>query len=294
MKAFLDSKNRIRLFRPEMNMKRFNSSLSRLVMPTFDEDQYLECLKNLLLLDKAWIPSGRGYSLYIRPTAVSTQSTLGVSVTGFVKNFVVCSPVGPYFPEGFTAVKLLADPSYVRAWPGGTGYIKCGGNYAMGMAAMLNAQKQGCSQVLWLYGDQHQITEAGTMNVMFFWKTRSGELELITAPLDGTSLPGVTRDSSLALSRSYGEFKVSERVFTMQDVVEASEEGRIIEAFGCGTAAIVCPVKAILYNGKEYKIPLDTSNPHAKIGKLTNRLCEHLMDIQYGITPFSNWSVVIE
>jgi branched-chain amino acid aminotransferase len=168
MKAYVDADERIRLFRPNMNLARFNSSLERLCMPTFDEEEYLKCLSELIRLEKDWIPRGRGYSLYIRPTAISTFGVLGVVQTQAIRNFVCLSPVGPYFPSGYTAVNLLADPKYVRAWPGGTGAIKCGGNYAMGMAAMRGAQEKGCAQVLWLYGDDHQVTEAGTMNVFFF------------------------------------------------------------------------------------------------------------------------------
>jgi branched-chain amino acid aminotransferase len=174
MKAYIDADGKTRLFRPYMNMARFNSSLERLVMPTFDQEEYMKCLIELLRVDKDWIPRGRGFSLYIRPTAISTYGILGVVATQATKNYVVLSPVGPYFPEGFTAVSLLADPQFVRAWPGGTGYIKCGGNYAMGMSATREANAQGCNQVLWLYGDNHQVTEAGTMNVFFLWTRRDG------------------------------------------------------------------------------------------------------------------------
>lgn len=213
-----------------------------------------------------------------------------MAVSQQVKNFVICSPVGPYFATGFQAVKLLADPAFVRAWPGGTGAIKCGGNYALSMMATKQAQERGCSQVLWLYGQDHQVTEAGTMNLMFLWKTRDGSTELVTAPLDGTILPGITRDSILELSRSYGEFEVSERVYTMQDVIEAVQEGRMIEAFGCGTAVIVCPIKAIDYQGEVYDIPTGEEG----IGKLTSRLNEEILDIQYGVKEFRDWSVVVD
>lgn len=294
MKAYLDAKDRIRLFRPMKNMERMNSSMDQLVMPQFDGEEYLKCLKELVKLDKSWIPKGDGYSLYIRPTAISTQATLGVTIPQSVKNFVVTSPVGPYYPTGFAAVSLLADPAFVRAWPGGTGAIKCGGNYAMGMQAQRNALQRGYSQVLWLFGDNHNVTEVGTMNQLFFWKRKDGTPELITAPLDGTILPGVTRDSILAMARSYGEFEVTEREYTMHDVIEAIEEGRLLEAFGCGTAAVIAPVKSIHYEGTDYAIPLDPSDPSSQVGPLAKRFYNELLDIQYGRTDFEDWSVVVD
>lgn len=292
MKAYLDSKDRIRLFRPMKNMERMNSSMRRLVMPEFDGEQYVECMKELLKLDKSWIPKGDGYSLYIRPTSVSTQASLGVSISQSVKSFVVTSPVGPYYPTGFAAVRLLADPSFVRAWPGGTGAIKCGGNYAMGMQAQRMAMDRGYSQVLWLFKDQ--VTEAGTMNQMFFWKRKDGTPELITAPLDGTILPGVTRDSILTLARAYGDFEVTERDYTIYEVIEAIEEGRLIEGFGCGTAAVVSPVKEFHYDGKDYPVPLDPSDSDSQIGPLAKRFYDDLLDIQYGRKEFEDWSVVVD
>lgn len=292
MKAYLDSKDRIRMFRPMKNMERMNSSMRRLVMPEFDGEQYVECMKELLKLDKDWIPKGDGYSLYIRPTSISTQASLGVSISRSVKSFVVTSPVGPYYPTGFAAVRLLADPSFVRAWPGGTGAIKCGGNYAMGMQAQRMAMDRGYSQVLWLFKDQ--VTEAGTMNQMFFWKRKDGTPELITAPLDGTILPGVTRDSILTLARTYGDFEVTERDYTIYEVIEAIEEGRLIEGFGCGTAAVVSPVKEFHYGGKDYTVPLDPSDSDSQIGPLAKRFYDDLLDIQYGRKEFEDWSVVVD
>jgi branched-subunit amino acid aminotransferase/4-amino-4-deoxychorismate lyase len=189
----------------------------------------LECLKALLRVDKAWIPKGEGFSLYIRPTAISTHPFLGVSPPNSIKLFVINSPVGPYYPSGFKPVKLYADTVNVRAWPGGVGNRKVGGNYAPTILPQMEAAAKGYSQILWLYGnkDGGDLTEVGTMNLMVFWKNEAGEDELVTAPLDGTILPGVTRDSVLNLARSWGEFKVTERVVTMGEFVRALEAKRV-------------------------------------------------------------------
>jgi len=187
----------------------------------------------------------------------------------------------------------LADPSFCRAWPGGTGGSKLGANYAPGILPQAEAAKKGFSQILWLFGPELQVTEVGTMNIFFFWNKPGGGKELVTAPLDGTILPGVTRDSVLTLAREWKEFEVSERYFTLNDVIKAIQEDRLIEAFGAGTAAIVSPVEGFSYQDKYYKVPLDASNPKATVGKLANRFAETLMSIQYGKTPHK-WSVVVD
>jgi len=177
--------------------------------------------------------------------------------------------------------------------PGGTGNAKVGGNYALGIRPAMEASEKGYSQILWVFGEDLQITEVGTMNQFFFWRRPADlKLELITAPLDGTILPGVTRDSIIELAKEWKEFIVSERKYSLNEIISAAKEGRLIEAFGAGTAAIVCPVKGFHYNGIDYNIPLDSSNPSAKAGKLTQRLADSLMNIQYGKTPHS-WSKVV-
>lgn len=163
---------------------------------------------------------------------IGTQESLGVGASNKAMIFVIASPVGPYFPSGFAAVNLLATSDKVRAWPGGTGDAKVGGNYAPCVKPQLDANKEGFQQNLWLFGADHQVTEVGTMNCFVYWKNEKGETELVTPELDGSILPGVTRDSILSLARQWGEFKVSERKFTMTDLVKADKEGRIIEMFG--------------------------------------------------------------
>eukprot|EP00298_Acanthocystis_sp_HF-20_P015663 c21219_g1_i1.p1 GENE.c21219_g1_i1~~c21219_g1_i1.p1 ORF type:complete len:399 (+),score=145.71 c21219_g1_i1:1862-3058(+) len=292
MKAYKDKSGKVRLFRPELNMARMNRTASRLSLPSFNGDQLLACIKELLRTDQRWVPSSRGFSLYIRPTIIATHNVLGVLPPKRAMIFVILSPVGPYFKTGFRAVRLNADPTYVRSWPGGTGDIKCGGNYAGTIAPQRESESKGFNQILWLFGPEHYVTEVGTMNQFFYWTNDHGEKELVTPPLDGTILPGVTRDSVLHLARSWGEFKVSERKITIHQVIEAIKQGRMIEAFGSGTAAIVSPVRCIHYEGNDYNIPLDPSKPHLEIGPLAQRIATALTDIQYGDVPHP-WSVVV-
>ncbi|KAL7678856.1 putative aminotransferase class IV, aminotransferase-like, PLP-dependent enzyme [Plasmopara halstedii] len=201
MKAYVDTQGHIRLFRPEMNMKRLNNSMKRLLLPEFDGDELIKCLNELLRLDKDWIPQGEGYSLYI-PSEKA-------------KLFIILSPVGPYYPEGFNPVKLVANDRYIRAWPGGTGGFKVGANYAPGILP------------------QYDAHELGTMNLFIHLINDNGEKELITPPLSrGDILPGITRDSILHVTRNWNEFKVTEGNVTMKQVQKASRDGRIIEIFG--------------------------------------------------------------
>jgi len=289
MKAYKDKNGNVRLFRPDMNMRRLERSCERIALPSFNGDQLLECIKELVRTDKDWIPDQHGFSLYVRPTAIATQPTLGVGPSAAAKMFVICSPVGPYYKTGFAPVSLLADPKFVRAWPGGVGQYKVGGNYAPGINPQTEAANRGYNQNLWLFGNEHFVTEVGTMNFFVLWKNERGEKELITAPLDGTILPGVTRDSILQLCREWNEFTVSERPFTMKELVKAIKDDRVVEVFGAGTACIVSPVKNIGYEGTDYAIPLALGNA----GELTQRLADTIMSIQYGEVEHP-WSVVID
>jgi len=293
MKAYKDAQGRIRLFRPDKNIERLNISAQRIVLPSFDQKGFLHCLNELLKVDKDWIPNQKGYSLYLRPTLIGTQPTLGVGPSGSAKLYIIGSPVGPYFPEGWKPVKLLADDKYVRAWPGGTGSCKVGGNYAATIMPQVEAAKKGYTQVLWLFGPEQQITEVGTMNMFVFWINKQGEKELITAPLDGTILPGVTRDSVLSLAREWKQFKVSEAKFTITDLLEALKEKRVLEAFGAGTAAVVSTVQIINYKGEDHHIPIDAKDPNAGIGPLAKKFADTILGIQYGEISHP-WSVLVE
>ncbi|KAG9301880.1 hypothetical protein G9A89_004559 [Geosiphon pyriformis] len=292
MKAYKDKEGRVRLFRPDMNMKRFTKSATRIALPTFNERELIKCIKSLVRLDERWIPAERGYSLYIRPTLIGTQPFLGVGPTSQALLFVICSPVGPYYKTGFDAVKLLATTENVRAWPGGTGDAKIGGNYSPCVKPQVEAALKGYQQNLWLFGPDDEVTEVGTMNCFVYWKNEDNEIELVTPPLDGSILAGVTRDSILVLARSWGEYKVSERKITMPQIVKASEEGRLLEMFGAGTAAIISPIKEIHYRNQNIKVPLDPKDPSSNAGPLAKRFVDILMGIQYGEIPHE-WSVIV-
>jgi branched-chain amino acid aminotransferase len=299
MKAYLDSAGSVRLFRPSLNVARFNRSASRLAMPNVDMDDFLYCLGKMVLLDKHCIPnSSDQHSLYIRPTMISTNPVLGVFPSKMARLFVITSPSGAYFPTGFKAISLFASSSYVRAWPGGAGSAKVGGNYAPTLRVAQTAQQFGCSQVLWLLDGYCQ--EVGTMNIFFMIRNSDNKLELITPPLDGCILPGVTRQSILDLARHWDDFKVSERPLAIREVVRLSRAGRIVEAFGAGTAATVCPIDRIRFEGEDYMIPLDADDPEAGAGPVTHRFYSALSEIQRGrstdfpVTPDGEWSVPIE
>ncbi|KAJ3050216.1 branched-chain-amino-acid aminotransferase, partial [Quaeritorhiza haematococci] len=281
------------MFRPDMNMNRLHRSCKRLTLPTFDREELLECIKELLRVDEKWIPGERGYSLYLRPTVIATQESLGVGPSNKALLFVICSPVGPYYKTGFSAVSLYATKKYVRAWPGGTGDAKLGANYAAGIRPQIEVAKDGYQQILWLFGKEDLVTEVGTMNFFCYWINESGQKELLTPPLDGTILPGVTRDSILSLAKQWGEFTVSERPISMPQIEAAAKEGRLLELFGAGTAAIVSPIKKIHYDGRDVNVPLDPSDPKAQAGPLARRFADIIMGIQYGEVPHK-WSVVVE
>lgn len=288
MKAFRGVDNHIRLFRPMLNMERMHRSADRSSLPLFDKGELLECIRKLVEVDQDWVPFSQDASLYIRPTFIGIEPSLGVSRAGEAMIFVIVGPVGPYFATGsFNPVSLLADPSFVRAWKGGVGAYKMGGNYGPTIAVQNEAVKRGCQQVLWLYGEQEEITEVGTMNLFIYWTNENGERELFTPPLDGIILPGVTRQSLLDLARTWGEFKVTERTMAMKELLEALDAGRILEVFGAGTACVVSPVGSLLYRGKTYQIPTMQNGPD-----VAKRFHKELTDIQYGRTQ-SDWAPLV-
>jgi branched-chain amino acid aminotransferase len=271
MKAYRGADGGIFLFRPQENIRRMNVSAERLCMPQIDEELFLEALTKLILLEKDWIPRGSGTSLYIRPTMIATEPALGVHPSNEYLFFIVMGPVGAYYPEGFSPTKIYVTEDYVRAVSGGTGYCKAGGNYAASLYASEVAKKMGYTQVLWLDAiERKYVEEVGTSNMFFM----IGD-ELITAPLMGTILPGVTRDSVIRLAKSWG-VKVVERRLSMDEVMSAIANGALLEAFAAGTAAIVSPVGMIYYRGKEYPIN------EGKTGNLTEKLYNEILQIQYG------------
>ncbi len=289
MKAYRDKDNNIRLFRPSKNMSRMNKSAESICLPNFNGDELIELIGKLIDLDKDFVPEGRGYSLYIRPTLIGTTSKLGVGAPDKALLYVICFRAGPYYK---TALKLEATDYAVRAWPGGVGDKKLGGNYSPCIKPQLEASSRGYQQNLWLFGPKHYITEAGIMNFFVVIADESGKKELITAPLDGTILEGVTRDSVITLAKERLDPKIwtiSERYCTIGELIEASKKGLLVEAFCAGTGAIISPIEAIGWHGKDIEVPLQ---PGKHIGELTEKVAEWIYKIQYG-EESSEWSVVV-
>ncbi|KAN0085107.1 Aminotransferase [Elaphomyces granulatus] len=294
MKAYKDANGVIRLFRPDKNMERLNKSSARIALPTFDGKALIQLIGELVKLDSRFIPTDRGYSLYLRPTMIGTQGTLGVGPPGSALLFVIASPVGPYYPTGFKAISLEATDYAVRAWPGGVGDKKLGANYAPCIVPQLQAASRGFQQNLWLFGEEEYVTEVGTMNLfMAMVNKQTGQKELVTAPLDGTILEGVTRDSVLALARERltpEGWTISERKVRMSEVVEASTEGRLLEIFGSGTAAVVSPVRKISYKGQLLDCGLKGNE---EAGEIAKRMKDWIEGIQYGAEKHK-WSYIVQ
>uniref|UniRef100_A0A0N5BXF5 Branched-chain-amino-acid aminotransferase n=1 Tax=Strongyloides papillosus TaxID=174720 RepID=A0A0N5BXF5_STREA len=295
MKAYRGVDNKIRLFRPDMNMDRMLRTAKRCALPTFDPEEAIKIISEQIKIDESWVPYSDVASLYIRPTLIGTEGTLGVSDSNTAKFFVLTGPAGAYFATGFKPVTLLADPRYVRAFPGGVGQYKMGCNYAPTLLIGKEAAKRGCQQVLWLSGENEEVTEAGTMNFFVYWKNEKGEDELITSSLDkGIILPGVTRQSLIDLARELNTVKVSEKDFTMEELIRAIKEKRVYQAFGAGTAAVVSPVGKILYHNKkinsyeELNIPTMETNEN-----IMEVLYKKIVDIQYGRVEHPGWTRIV-
>lgn len=287
LKAYRNPRGDILLFRPNKNMERMNGSAHRLALPTFEGDELIKMIKKLIEVDQDWVPSEPGYSLYIRPTLMGTQPSLGVGAPEEALLFVILSPVGPYYSSVVKPVALEANPDRVRAWPGGSGDSKIGANYAPCVLPQLEAASRGYQQNLWLYGAEHWLTEVGTMNLFIVLRTDDG-LEVVTPPLNGMILPGVTRDSLLELLRAHesgasklplpSNIRVSEREINMGEIVAAADTGRLAEVFGAGTAVVVSPVDRIGYLGKDVHVPVGESG----FGQVAEVLLNKLKAIQWG------------
>ena len=271
MKAYRGKNDNIYLFRPQDNLRRMNVSAERMCMPTIDVDDIFEALKQLIQLDAAWVPSTQGATLYIRPTMVATEAGLGVRPAEQYLFFMINSPVGAYYAEGFNPVKIYVTDKYVRAVAGGVGHVKTAGNYAASIMAAVEAQQKGYTQVLWLDAvERKYIEEVGTSNIFFL----IGD-ELITPPLTGSILPGITRDSVMRLTKDWG-YQVVERPISIDEVLEANESGALPEIFATGTAAVISPVGELNYKGR-----ICTIN-HGKTGDLSQKLFDEIQAIQYG------------
>ncbi|CCM04140.1 uncharacterized protein FIBRA_06302 [Fibroporia radiculosa] len=305
MKAYMGADGKTRLFRPELNMARIKRSVDRVALPAFNTGALITLIRRLVTIEERWIPKLSGYSLYIRPTVIGTRpgklvflTSLGVTASDQAMLYVICSPAGPYFRSGMRPTSLLAVGENVRAWPGGTGCYKLSLNYGSTMKPLKDAERQGYNQVLWLLGEQ--VTEAGAMNFFVVVKRDDDGWDVITPALDGTILPGVTRDSCLALMAAHPSRTIlpqipdgvclhpQERTITMSDLVQWDTEGRLLEAFSVGTAAIVTAVGRIGYNGKDIRIPDYEGGP----GPVAKALYERILEIQDGRVKWEGWSTI--
>jgi branched-chain amino acid aminotransferase len=271
MKAYRGKDDQIFLFRPADNFARMNQSALRICMPRFPQDRVLQALRAMVYLDQEWVPNTPGATLYIRPTMIATEPALGLRPAEEYLFFIICCPVGAYYAEGFSPTRIYVEDQYVRAVPGGVGDAKTAGNYAASVKAQVEAHDKGYTQVLWLDAvERRYVEEVGTSNIFFLIDD-----ELITPPLEGSILPGITRDSVIQLARDWG-YRVSERRITIDEVVAAGKSGALKESFGTGTAAVISPVGEFCYREQHVSI-----NGGAA-GELAKRLYDELQAIQFG------------
>ena len=275
LKAYRRDDGTITLFRPEANAARFNASARRLAMPEMPEELFIEAIRQIVLADRDWFPQVEGGSLYLRPFMFASEAFLGVRPAQEYKFLVIASPAGNYFKSGAPAVSIWVSEDYTRAAPGGTGAAKCGGNYAASLVPMAEAIAKGHDQVVFLDAAERKwIEELGGMNLFFVFADGT----LITPPLGGTILPGITRDSLLLLAAEQG-LKVREERYSLDQWREDAASGRLTETFACGTAAVVTAVGRVA--GKHGKFTIGSGGP----GQLTERLRQRLVAIQRGTAP---------
>ena len=284
LKAYRTADDRILLFRPDRNFKRMNDSNERLCIPPIDESECIEALKELIKVEKDWVPHSEGTSLYIRPFIFAADAFLGVHPAKKLYYIVILAPSGAYYKGGLAPVKIYVEGGYVRAVRGGMGFAKTGGNYAASLKAQDEAEKSNYSQVLWLDGVEHKyIEEVGAMNVFFVFDD-----EIVTPALDGATLPGVTRASCVDILRSWG-YNVNERLLTIDEVVEKYKQGKFKEMFGSGTAAVISPVGELKYGDT-----IMTIN-NGEIGEVSQKLYDTLTGIQWGrIEDKFGWTVEVK
>lgn len=275
MKAFAHADGGLALFRPEANAARFNASARRMAMPEIPEALFLAAVRALVTADAAWLPPIAGGSLYIRPFMFASEAFLGVRPAKQYKFIVIISAAGNYFKKGVNPVKIWVAQDYVRAAPGGTGAAKTGGNYAASLVPQAQATAQGCDQVVFLDAIEHKwVEELGGMNLFFVRADGS----VITPPLTGTILPGITRDSLIAMLREEG-LDVREEAYSIDQWRAEAESGLLLETMACGTAAVVTPVGTVASPDGEFHIGA------GGIGQMTAKMRERLVDIQHGRAP---------
>lgn len=285
LKAYRSPNGEILLFRPDKNMERLNRSNDRLCIPQIDEAFAVEAIKTLVRVDEDWIPHAEGTSLYIRPFIFATDAHVGVHPAHHLIFSIILSPVGAYYPEGLNPVKIYVEDQFVRAVKGGVGFTKTGGNYATSLKAQDIAEKFGYTQVLWLDGvERKYVEEVGTMNVFFVL-----DGEVVTPSLEtGSILSGITRMSCVDILKDWG-YNVSERRISVDELVKAYDEGRLLEAFGSGTAAVISPIGELRVGDKIMEIN------HGEIGDLSQKLYDELTGIQWGKRPDKfGWTVKVD
>ncbi len=284
LKAYNTPDDKILLFRPDKNATRLQNSNERLCMPTIDTQDFIEACTEIVKANKEWVPTSDNTSLYLRPFCFAYESGLGVHASATYKFMIICSPVGAYYKEGLQPVKIYVEDEYVRAVIGGTGFAKCGGNYASSIIAQSKAAEKGFTQVLWLDGVHRKyVEEVGTMNVMFLIDD-----EVITCPIEGSVLPGVTRDSIIRILKD-NNIKVTERHLSIDELMEAGHNGRLKEAFGTGTAAVISPIGQLRYKDDDVIVN------NGEIGTLTQKLYDTLTGIQWGkLEDTYNWTVEVK
>ncbi|HIW94426.1 MAG TPA: branched-chain amino acid aminotransferase [Candidatus Flavonifractor merdipullorum] len=284
LKAYRRPDGKVQLFRPMDNVRRLNDSCERLCIPAIPEELALEGIRALVKVEQDWVPNEPGTSLYIRPFVIATDASLGVHASHSYLFCVICCPVGAYYAEGINPVRIYVENEDVRAVRGGTGYTKCGGNYAASIRAGERAEEQGYAQVLWLDGvERKYIEEVGSMNVMF-----KVDGTIITPKLTGSVLPGITRRSCLQLLRDWG-YPVEERLVTAQELFDAADAGKLDEAWGTGTAAVVSPIGEMGWNERKAEVN------GGVIGPVTQKLYDTLTGIQWGTQPDPyGWTMPID
>ncbi|WP_099466530.1 branched-chain amino acid aminotransferase [Konateibacter massiliensis] len=284
LKAYKSEEGKILLFRPDKNIERANNTNKRICIPQIPEEDFLQAIKAIVSADRDWIPTKQGTSLYIRPFVIATDPYLGVRPSNTYKFIIILSPVGPYYKEGLDPVKIWIEDEYVRAVKGGIGEAKTGGNYVASLASQVKAHDEGYSQVLWLDGvDRKYIEEVGAMNI--FFKING---TVVTPMLNGSILPGVTRDSCIALCKQWG-IPVEERKVSIDEIYEAAKDGSLEEVWGTGTAAVISPVGQLRW--KDHIMPIQDGG----IGELSQKLYDTVTGIQLGkIEDELNWIVEVK
>jgi len=283
LKAYRTADNKIQLFRPECNGKRMQDSSERMCIPTIPVDDFVQAVSALVEVEKDWVPHSEGSSLYIRPFVFATDVGMGVHASHHYTFCIICFPSGAYYAEGIDPVRIYVEDEYIRAAPGLTGFTKCGGNYAGSLLAGEKAAQKGFAQVLWLDGiEKKYVEEVGAMNIMF-----KIDGKVYTAACEGTVLPGVTRRSIIELLRDWG-YEVIEGKLAIQTIMEAGHTGKLEEVFGTGTAAVVSPVKELVW--KEDSVTIGGG----KIGPVTQKLYDTLTGIQWGkVEDTKSWIVPV-